>query len=294
MKSVIARYREFEPCGALRQYVSAFFTFAAPDEENQGHRGVARQKLFQDGEPLCSPLFADGHVSIVFSFGPAYRVDGLWSPKPAGPNGHVIGGMSVARPASYGERVVQVGAVVRAAQARALTGVPACELTDRIVGLAELWGAASSELETRLLEAQSDSERVDLLETVLVNRIAHTQNPKAALDLPGLARWAVLRGGRLTVEQLASAGGVSRQYLTRVFREEVGVAPKLYCRLARFQAALSYANSRATTDWADAAVHLGYFDQSHLIAEFRQFAGAPPARIGIERHFPPSEHSAEA
>jgi AraC-like DNA-binding protein len=238
MNSVIARYREFEPCGALRQYVSAFFTFTAPDAENQGHRDAVRQKLFREGEPPCSPLFADGHVSIVFSFGSAYRVDGLWSPKPAGPRGHVIGGMSVARPASYGERVVQVGAVVRAAQARALTGVPACELTDRIVGLAELWGAASSELETRLAEAQSDAERVDLLEAALVSRIARARNTKA-VDLPGLAEWVVVRGGRLTVEQLASAAGVSRQYLTRVFGEEVGVAPKLYCRLARFQAGLS-------------------------------------------------------
>ncbi len=202
--------------------------------------------------------------------------------------------MSVARPAAYGERVVQVGAVVHAAQARLLTGVPACELTDQIVGLADLWGNASSELETRLQESQSDAERVDLLEMALVSRIARERNPKAALDLPGLTQWVVLRGGRLTVEQLASATGVSRQHLTRVFREEVGVTPKLYCRLARFQAGLSYVNSRANTDWADAAVHLGYFDQSHLIAEFRQFAGAPPGRIAIERHFPPSEHSAEA
>ena len=281
------RYREFAPCAELRPHIRAFFTFTAPAEEAPALRTVTLQTHFRDGELLCSPLFADGHVSIVFSFGPAYRVDGLWSPGPSGPGGHVIGAMSVARPASHGERIVQIGAYVHAAQARLLLGVPACELTDRIVALADVWGTASYALEHRLREAQCDAERIGLLETALVSRIASDRNPKGALDVPGLARWVMLRGGRLTVEQLASAAGVSRQHLTRAFREDVGVTPKLYCRLARFRAGLSYANSRANTDWAETAVHLGYADQSHMIAEFREFAGLTPGRITFEGRFHP-------
>lgn len=295
MNPVGGRYREFAPCEELQRYIRAFFTFTAPAEEAHASRAVTRQTHFRDGELLCSPLFADGHVSIVFSFGPAYRVDGLWSPGPSGPGGHVIGTMSVARPASHGERIVQIGAYVHAAQTRLIMGVPACELTDRIVALADLWGAASSALETRLREAQCDAERIGLLETALVSRIACERNPKAALDLPRLARCVVLRGGRLTVEQLASAAGVSRQHLTRVFREEVGVTPKLYCRLARFRAGLSYTNYHANTDWAETAVHLGYTDQSHLIAEFREFAGLTPGRITFEGRFHPfMKHSVGA
>src|SRR5437588_700945 len=121
MYSAGALYREFVPCDALRPYVRAYFTFTAPAEENSAPRSIARQTVFAGGELLCTPLFADGHLSIVFSFGPEYRVDGLWSPGPYGPRGHVIGAMSKARAASHGERIVQVGAYLRAAAARLFT-----------------------------------------------------------------------------------------------------------------------------------------------------------------------------
>src|SRR5262249_1238000 len=156
MYSAGALYREFEPCDALRRYVRAYFTFTAPAVEDSIARSMTRQTVFAGGELLCTPLFADGHLSIVFSFGPEYRVDGLWSPGPYGPRGHVIGAMTTARPAFHGERVVQVGAYLRAAAARLFTSVPAGELTDQIVAIDTLWGRAGSSLETRIGEAQSD------------------------------------------------------------------------------------------------------------------------------------------
>jgi len=282
-----ARYREFTPCEALRPFVRAFFTFTAPAEEDQALRPITRETLFGKGEMLFSPLFADGHVSIVFSFGTAYRLDGLWSPGPSGPSGHVIGAMSVARPASHGEQIIQVGAYLRAAQARRFTLHPAGMLTDRVFALDDLWGRGASTLEAQLRDAHDDAERVSILERSLLNRIAAQQDPAPAVDLTGLARCVRQQAGNLTVEQLAASAGVSRQHLTRLFREEVGVTPKLYCRLARFQAGLAYANTSAKISWADVAVQFGYTDQSHLIAEFSEFTGLTPGRITLERRFHP-------
>jgi AraC-like DNA-binding protein len=282
-----ALYREFEPCEALRPYVRAFFTFTAPAEHDSAPRSLKRQTVFGSGELLCTPLFADGHVSLVFSFGPEYRVDGLWSPGASGPRGHVIGAMSTARAASHGEQVIQVGAYLRAAEARRFTSVPACELTDRIVAIDSLWGRAGSTFETRLGEAHGDAERVALLEAALLKRVAGKRDSSGPVDLAGLAALVLARQGRLSVEQLAKNAGVSRQHLTRVFREEVGVTPKLYCRLARFRAGIVYAGGRLNSDWADVAAHLGYADQSHLIAEFREFSGLTPGKIAQERRFHP-------
>ena len=76
-----ARYREFAPCEALRDYVRAFFTFAVPPENAPLDRAMARrltrEVAFCAGQPFWSRLFADGRVSMVFSFGSGYRVDGL-------------------------------------------------------------------------------------------------------------------------------------------------------------------------------------------------------------------------
>src|SRR5262249_36962172 len=90
-----------------------------------------------------------------------------------------------------------------------------------------------------------------------------------------------------TVESLASSAGVSRQHLARLFREYVGISPKLYCRLARFQSGLAYAGLGKNVHWAETAIDLGYADQSHMIAEFREFSSLTPQQIATERWFHP-------
>jgi AraC-like DNA-binding protein len=67
----------------------------------------------------------------------------------------------------------------------------------------------------------------------------------------------------------------------------IGISPKLYCRLARFQPGLRYAGCRGSVDWAHAALELGFADQSHLIAEFRQFSGLTPQELASKDWFHP-------
>jgi AraC-like DNA-binding protein len=82
-------------------------------------------------------------------------------------------------------------------------------------------------------------------------------------------------GGQATIERVAAAAGVSRQHLARAFAYHVGVSPKTFARVVRFRRALKLART-GNRAWADLAAELGYFDQSHLIAEFREFAGDTP------------------
>ena len=91
----------------------------------------------------------------------------------------------------------------------------------------------------------------------------------------------------MNVNRLADAAGVSRQHLTRVFRETVGVSPKRYCRLARFQAGLAYAGAGDGVKWAQVAAELGYADQSHMIAEFRELSSLTPEALATQRWFHP-------
>src|SRR4029450_11649757 len=103
----------------------------------------------------------------------------------------------------------------------------------------------------------------DRFELALLHRIRNWRDRATSVDVPNLA-WHVLRKrGQVTVATLADAAGVSRQYLTRGFREQVGLPPKLYCRLARFQAGLCYVVPGRHVEWAQAAVQLGYADHSH-------------------------------
>ena len=87
-------------------------------------------------------------------------------------------------------------------------------------------------------------------------------------------------GGRASIDSVASAAGVSRQHLARAFAYHVGVSPKIFARVVRFRRALALAGGR---DWAGLAAELGYFDQSHLIADFREFAGVTPVPFFLSR-----------
>ena len=115
-------------------------------------------------------------------------------------------------------------------------------------------------------------QRISRVEDVLRSLLANVRQD-ARVDA---AVEAILRsGGQASIAAVAESAGVSRQHLARAFAYHVGVSPKTFARVMRFRRALALA--RAGGDcWADLAAEVGYFDQSHLIAEFRAFAGETP------------------
>ncbi|HKP59023.1 MAG TPA: AraC family transcriptional regulator [Polyangiales bacterium] len=155
-------------------------------------------------------------------------------------------------------------------------GRPMSELTDQHVLLPELW---PSELRAQL-EAAEDMEGA--VTATLAGLVAALER-EDAYD-PQSAR-AVRRALRVIDEaealpripQLAAAIGVSERQLRRGFDHTVGLSPKQYLRIVRFRRALRAARAAGRPDWAAIAEQTGYFDQAHLIAEFREFSGVTPA-----------------
>jgi AraC-like DNA-binding protein len=282
----VVYYREFAPCDALREYVRAFFSFAPPLERPPGSRPLIREVRLGKDDPFCSPFFADGHVSLVFSFEQAWASNSHWRRTLSAPRGEVIGPVSAVGEALIDECPEAVGAFLRAGRSSDLIGTPSAELADRVVNLNDLWGASAAGLLAELVDAR-ETTRIDRLESVLLHRLAQAPAAESALNVPGLAQCILRARGRLKIEQLADAAGVSRQHLTRSFREVVGITPKLFTRLARFQAGLVYAGCGTRIDWAQAALELGYADQSHMIAEFREFSSLTPETLARQRWFHP-------
>jgi AraC-like DNA-binding protein len=292
-RTVVACYREFTPHPALRGRVRALFSFGEKATTIPPRRRIAWEAHFGAEESACSPLFADGNSSMVFHLGTTYRTDGSWLPNADGVCGTVIGAMSHVDAAARAELPAMIGAYFEPAQASAWTHVAASELTNRIVDLNDLWGAAACDLSSELQELD-EAGRIDRLESALVERMDTRRDRRHVLDVPALAQWILRRRGRTTVEHLACAAGVSRQHLTRAFREAVGISPKVYCRLARFQSSLAFARRGADVDWARVAMEMGYADQSHMIAEFKEFSSLTPHRLAVERWFHPFIERARA
>ena len=176
-----------------------------------------------------------------------------------------------------------LGAFLRAATVPRILRVPATQLADRVCALDDLWGPPALALAASLNDLP-ESARIALLESVLLRSIAPST---ATLDIPGMSTWILRCRGRLSIQCLAESAGVSRQHLTRIFRDTVGVGPKLYCRLARFHTALHHASQGSRVSWADVAAGVGYSDQSHMIAEFRRFSSLTPDALTRGRWFHP-------
>ena len=80
----------------------------------------------------------------------------------------------------------------------------------------------------------------------------------------------------MSIDSLASAHGLSRQQFARRFSASTGLPPKLFARITRFQALVHTLLSTDVSQWASASSAVGFYDQAHMINEFREFAGSSP------------------
>jgi AraC-like DNA-binding protein len=159
----------------------------------------------------------------------------------------------------------------------AVLGVPASEIDGGPVALEDLWGQAEAEaLIEQLADAADADEAGAILEQAIGERLARAEAPSPR------ARLALAAAERLPtspVSAVAAELGVSERHLRRAFRETVGMSPKAFVRVARFRRALRAARAAGRADWASIAGEAGYYDQAHLIAEFRVIAGVTPREL---------------
>ncbi len=163
-------------------------------------------------------------------------------------------------------------------------GMPASELHDRHVALDALWGSFAGELRESLLEAPSVDARLLLVEQALLAR-ASTSLLHPAVPF---ALGAFHRGPRTqTIAAVTGRIGLSARRFAQLFREQVGLTPKLYCRVQRFQRAVQQIAAGRRVEWTGVALDCGYFDQAHFINDFRAFSGlTPTAYAGLPLRHP--------
>lgn len=158
---------------------------------------------------------------------------------------------------------------------------PAPDLTDVDAPLDALWGArATARLREHMLEAPTPDAALDVLEwTLRAAWLGRSRHPAVAFALDVFIR----RPDVARVGEVTAAIGLSHKRFIERFKAEVGVTPKRYCRLLRFQHAVRRAHAARAVDWTAVAVASGYFDQAHFIHDFREFSGLTPTAYGAGR-----------
>ena len=153
--------------------------------------------------------------------------------------------------------------------------MPAGELHNLTVPLDAVWGARAGELCERLMAAQAPAAKVAVVERAL------TAGARGKLDRHPAVRYAVAELGRTPeprpVGSVVDEIGLSQRRFIEIFRNEVGVTPKAFSRVRRFQHVLGQVEHATDVDWTRVACECGYFDQAHFIHDFRDFAGVSPS-----------------
>ena len=160
-------------------------------------------------------------------------------------------------------------------------GLPANDLADTHVDLETLWGPSAGRLRERLCEARTSAGRFQLLQEALLGRLSHGVEQHYAVSA-ALEMFGKNQAGP-TVREAAKRLSLSQRRFIQVFKAEVGMTPKLFSRIRRFQQTRTFIQQHPSPNWAALALELGYFDQSHFIREFLEFSGLSPTDY-INRH----------
>lgn len=156
-----------------------------------------------------------------------------------------------------------IGVHFRPGGAAAFLGMPLSELRNTVVDLDALWNGAAHALRDELLEAPTPPAKLRLLEEALLVRCCGAGAWHPAVDYALRCFTAEPHG--LTVGNVTGEIGLSPRRFIHLFTEQVGLTPKLFCRVRRFQSVLDQIRSRRQLVWADVAVRCGYYDQAHFI-----------------------------
>jgi AraC-like DNA-binding protein len=156
----------------------------------------------------------------------------------------------------------------------ALLGVNAQELTDRHIALSDIWGPRARTLREQLIDAPTPAARFALLEAEFRSRLRPQRlvHPAISFALRGMQTAPT----DLRIAQVQAATGYSPRRFTTLFTDAVGLTPKLYSRINRLRSVVERVAQGGELAWADLASEYGYYDQSHLTRDFREFSGVTP------------------
>jgi AraC-like DNA-binding protein len=225
-------------------------------------------------DPLLNTILPGTGVSLLVNCGDLWASGQSLAASELLPRVSVVGPVTRARLLRLGRSVHAVGACFVATLAPGVFGVPASALVDRIVPLEDLWLREDVE---RLFESLS---RLDGRRSAAVLKAALMARAKGPNSLETVGETAYRqiqrRSGRVSIDALARSHGLSRQQFAGRFSAAAGLPPKLFARISRFQALVHALLSTDVSQWASMSPAVGFYDQAHMINEFRAFTGSPP------------------
>lgn len=152
--------------------------------------------------------------------------------------------------------------------------VPMNEMADRVVDADLLWGRNFAHLREHLHEIRDVSLKFVAAERFLLKHFQNkfTLNPSVEYALAEIIR----SPDQLNLGRVSERVGYSQKHFISMFKQQVGVTPKAYLKIMRFQKAINEIETTGDVDWAEISQDCGFYDQAHFIHDFKFFSGFTP------------------
>jgi len=174
-----------------------------------------------------------------------------------------------------------VGIRFRPGGAYPFFGFPISELSESVTELDLIWGSLVDEIRDQLLEIKSPEERLLRLESFLLRQA------RRSLEANRLITFAVHQLQHspqfLAIRDLANTIGITQKHLISQFEKVVGLRPKSFARVCKFQKVVNLIEHQDKIEWVAIASECGYYDQAHFIKEFHSFSGLNPSSYLTQR-----------
>jgi AraC-like DNA-binding protein len=247
------------PTGLLKQFIDYYYVL----ETNNLVDFVPKQRVYPYGYVIL--VFHYGQPSIFQKRNEAQTIE---------PRTVICGQQTSFYDLSLAGKTGMIMVVFRPYGAGMFFKMPMNIIANRNITLEHLVKQEAFELEDKILNAGTIQERIMLIENFLIDKLAQCdQNGKQIISVFDKINYCK---GLISVKQLAEASFLSVKQFERKFSGLVGLMPKQFLRIVRFQNTLQMRNHKRFEDYTALAYQCGYYDQSHLINEFKLITGSAP------------------
>lgn len=265
------KLREIRPGEKLKPYVKCYFIFES-----------------EDGAEVSDIVFPNGEMEIMFNLGEGIWKSAIDNTYYTTPPIELWGQLTKPLPIKTKGKNMMLGIRFFSYSAAYFLNAQVSEFNNQIADLRDLLGASVRILHERLMEIQSLTKRIELIESFLLHRLCMSQSKTQKITMVG-SIVNEMRQNLLTdnMETIAARHNITSRYLQKLFLQYTGVTPKLYTKINRFQQSLARMQ-KADASLTTIAYDCGYFDQSHFIREFKSFTGLTPSTYASKK-FPVSQ-----
>lgn len=250
------KYIEFQPNTLLSPYIETYWTTVGFEKE---------AKLFK--------VLPDGCVDILFSFELSKRL-GVESFSQ-----NIIGTMTTYIEDSYSDKIDMLGIRFRPAGFTAFTKIPIYEFTDRRINLFLVESLFDESFYAELPSKETAEERIQYIESYFIRNLKNIFQPESQIVYAvGLIRQTK---GQLSLAEVASKSCLSLRHFERKFKATIGISPKTFSKITKFKHTISYLEKYSNANLLDVAINCGYYDQAHLIKDFKSLSGNAPSHFKL-------------